>query len=50
MSDGKLRAYYWKVFTAVAEIANLLDISHEVKNLFEAQIKPCRWIFHRLIL
>ena len=29
MPDGKLRAYYWNIFTALAEIADLLDTSHE---------------------
>jgi hypothetical protein len=28
MPDGKLRAYYWEVFTALAEIADLLDAAH----------------------
>ena len=28
MSDGKLRAYYWEAFTALAEIADLLDTAH----------------------
>jgi hypothetical protein len=28
MPDGKLRAYYWEVFTALAEIADLLNTAH----------------------
>jgi len=28
MSDGKLRAYYWDVFTALAEAFDLLDPAH----------------------
>lgn len=29
MSDGKVRAYYWEIFTALAEIADLLDTTHQ---------------------
>ncbi len=28
MSDGKLRAYYWEIFTALAEITDLVDTDH----------------------
>ncbi len=28
MPDGKLRAYYWGVFTALAELMDFLDPSH----------------------
>ena len=28
MPDGKIRAYYWATFTALAEIADLLDTAH----------------------
>jgi hypothetical protein len=28
MPDGKTRAYYWDTFTALAEIADLLDTAH----------------------
>jgi hypothetical protein len=28
MADGKLLAYYWEIFTALAEVADLLDIAH----------------------
>lgn len=28
MPDGKLRAYYWDVFTALAEVVDLLDPAH----------------------
>ena len=28
MPDGKIRAYYWGAFTALAEIADLLDTAH----------------------
>jgi len=28
MPDGKLRAYYWEAFTALAEIVDLLDAAH----------------------
>jgi hypothetical protein len=28
MPDGKIRAYYWNIFTALAEIADLLDTAH----------------------
>ncbi len=28
MPDGKLRAYYWSVFTALAETSDLLDPAH----------------------
>ncbi len=29
MPDGKLRAYYWEIFTALAEITDLLDTAHQ---------------------
>ena len=29
MPDGKLRAYYWEVFTALAEITDLLNTAHQ---------------------
>jgi hypothetical protein len=28
MADGKLLAYYWEIFTALAEAADLLDVAH----------------------
>jgi len=28
MPDGKLRSYYWELFTALAEIADFLDTTH----------------------
>jgi len=32
MPDGKLRAYYWEVFTAVAEITDLLNTAHQAHS------------------
>ncbi len=29
MPDGKLRACYWEIFTALAEIVDLLDPTHQ---------------------
>ena len=50
MPDGKLRAYYWEIFTALAEIADLLDTTHQDYSFPSEDEVECTAVLHTALV
>ena len=50
MPNGKLRAYYWKIFTALAEIADLMDTSHQDHSFPSEDEVECTAALHATLV
>lgn len=50
MPDGKLQAYYWEIFTVLAEIADLLDTTHQDYSFPSEDEVECTAVLHTTLV
>ena len=50
MPDGKLQAYYWEIFTVLAEIVDLLDTTHQDYSFPSEDEVECTAVLHTTLV